>query len=324
MTLGQDPRSSTGVKAKEVADAVRGSSWRTITLLLVGLGVFVTEARATGCPTFDSGISVGSVSYGAVNEASGLASSRGNPGLLWVHNDSGNSAILFVLDAVGNLVRRYVPTGVANWDWEALGIGPGPRAGQTYLYIGDIGDNSVSRDFITVYRVPEPSVKPGKGKPALGISGSVALQMQYPDGVHDAEALFVDPENSDIYIVTKNFGTGVSGIYRYPAPHDESSTVVLEKIKSITLPGNAIERAVTGADISPDGREIIIRSYTRAYHWKRAKGSSVQSAFSEDPCEVPIGPEPQGETVSFTWDGKNYVTLSETAKQPIFLYRRAP
>ncbi|MFP8873632.1 MAG: hypothetical protein VCB42_03640, partial [Myxococcota bacterium] len=171
-------------------------------------------------------------------------------------------------------------------------------------------------------RVPEPTVTAGDS--ALTLSGSVALSMQYPDGARDAEALFVDPENGDIYIVTKSFATGVSGVYRYPAPHDESSTVVLEKIQNVTLPGDAIERAVTGADISPDGREIIIRSYTRAYHWTRGEGNTVRSAFSRDPCEVPIAPEPQGEAISFTWDGKNYITLSEMVHQPIFLYLRAP
>ncbi|EUA85714.1 PE-PGRS family domain protein [Mycobacterium ulcerans str. Harvey] len=30
--------------------------------------------------------------------------------------------------------------------------------GQSYLYLGDIGDNGLSRSAIAVYRVPEPIV----------------------------------------------------------------------------------------------------------------------------------------------------------------------
>ena len=286
------------------------------------LGMGVADGSASDCPTFGSGIVTGEISHTVIDEASGLASSRENPGMLWVHNDSGNAPILYALDAEGFLVRTYAPTGVANVDWEALGIGPGPDPEKNYLYLGDIGDNTVSRLSITVYRIPEPTVSDGGS--TLSIPGVVALNMQYPDGAHDAEALFVDPQTSDVYIVTKSFANGISGIYRYPAPHDSSSTVTLEKVGNITLPGDAIERAVTGADISPNGKEIIIRSYTRGYHWTRPEGGTVQSAFSQNRCEIPIAPEPQGEAITFTSDGMNYFTVSEMTNQPIFLYLRSP
>jgi hypothetical protein len=38
-----------------------------------------------------------------IPEASGLAVSRRDPGLLWSHNDSGNAAVLFALDTAGTL-----------------------------------------------------------------------------------------------------------------------------------------------------------------------------------------------------------------------------
>lgn len=297
------------------------SRWKLAALLWLGLAAFMTDARANECGTFAEGIAAGTVAPNQLREASGLASSRTTPGLLWVHNDSGNGSVLFALDIEGNRVRSYILSGASNYDWEALGIGPGPASGQTYLYVGDIGDNTASRSSITVYRVPEPEVI--EGLTTLTVPGTVALPMQYPDGARDAEALFVDPETSEIYIVSKNFATGTSGVYRYPVPHDPSTTVTLEKVGEVSLPGDAIERAVTGADISPNGREILIRSYTRGYLWQRAEGSSIANALLGTRCETPIAPEPQGEAITFTWDGRHYITVSEMLNQPIFLYLRS-
>ncbi|MBJ7514635.1 MAG: hypothetical protein JHC94_09975, partial [Acidimicrobiia bacterium] len=41
------------------------------------------------------------ISNGALTEISGIAGSRLNSGLLWVHNDSGDTARIFGLDAQG-------------------------------------------------------------------------------------------------------------------------------------------------------------------------------------------------------------------------------
>ena len=117
-----------------------------------------SDARAVACPGFRAGVSVGAVSDPSVVEASGLAASRQNPGVLWVHNDSGNAVELFAIGDDGGVRAPYLPTGITNRDWEDLAIGPGPAAGVDYLFIGDIGDNGLARSSITIYRIPEPAV----------------------------------------------------------------------------------------------------------------------------------------------------------------------
>src|SRR4030095_11796189 len=99
-------------------------------------------------------------------------------------------------------------------------IGPGPQGGQSYLYVGDIGDNNHVRSSVVVYRAPEPNVDighpPGNGQ----MLGNVdALVLHYPDGAHDAEALAVDPDTGDIVIVTKELSRQSGGLVRQGAGH---------------------------------------------------------------------------------------------------------
>src|SRR5688572_5260550 len=58
-----------------------------------------------------------------VPEASGLAISRRNHGVLWTHNDSGNEPDLFALDSSG-MEQRRVRLPIRTRDWEALSAAP--------------------------------------------------------------------------------------------------------------------------------------------------------------------------------------------------------
>jgi hypothetical protein len=280
-----------------------------------------SDARAVACQGFRAGVSVGTVSNPGLAEASGLAASRQNPGVLWVHNDGGNAVQLFAIGNDGGALATYLPTGIRNRDWEGLAIGPGPAAGVDYLFIGDIGDNKAARRSITVYRIPEPVVSGGG---AIPLAGGVALEMVYPDGAHDAEVLLSDPRTGALYIVTKSRTNGVSGIYRYPFPHTPGSTVVLEHVASHTFPGNIFERAATGGDISSDGSEVMVRTYTTAYLWARGAGSTVAAAFAVPPCQILLIAEPQGEALAFAADLAGFYTLSEGASQPLYFFGRVP
>ncbi|MDQ4068195.1 MAG: hypothetical protein M3203_01750, partial [Actinomycetota bacterium] len=106
---------------------------------------------------------LGRIADRAVRESSGLAASRRNPGLLWTHNDSNDEPFLYCLDLQGRSCGTWRVTGAEAFDWEGMAAGPGPRAGEPYLYVGDIGDNLDQRPEIVVYRVPEPPA--GGGEP---------------------------------------------------------------------------------------------------------------------------------------------------------------
>src|SRR5690606_23728923 len=91
------------------------------------------------------------------SEASGLAWSRSNPGMVWTHNDSGHTNSLFLLNvACGKIEAKFTIGGTINIDWEDMEISIGPEEGESYIYISDTGDNNEKRSEYTIYRFKEP------------------------------------------------------------------------------------------------------------------------------------------------------------------------
>jgi len=144
------------------------------------------------CPLFGAAVQTATMQEPSITEASGIAASRTNPGIYWVHNDSGDTARVFATDLSGAAIGRFKIDGAQARDWEDIAVGPGPEPGTSYLYLGDIGGNK-GRSDLSIYRSAEPEVLLG----ARGVRGSVPaerIDVMYPDGLAwDAEALLVDP-----------------------------------------------------------------------------------------------------------------------------------
>lgn len=235
-------------------------------------------------------------------EISGLvrASNQGK-GFFWGEQDSGNQSAIYLFDSLGRLRGvKFVP-GVFNRDWEDIEGGPGPQTGQYYLYLGDIGDNRHILPFITVYRFPAPQTDPGQWKDSL-ISQFDAINLIYPDGFHDAEALLVDPRTKDIYILTKDQNAGL-----YVARYPQNTGAATRLIKLGTLPIST----VTAADISPDANGILVKNYNSVFYWARKKDQTLLDCFRQTPLRLAYHKEPQGEAIAWEPDGKGFYTLSE-------------
>jgi hypothetical protein len=222
-----------------------------------------------------------------IPEASSLAVSRRNPGILWSHNDSGNAAVLFALDAAGAL-RGRVRVPIRTRDWEDISAARCP-AGDC-LYIADIGDNRLARKRIQIYRVPEPA--PGDAETAPTEVFSAA----YADGPHNAEALFVI--GADIFVVTRD-RTG--GLYRSTRPLAGSLELTLEWFGELGL------AAVTDAEASPDEASIAVRTSKEVVIYRTAdvmRGGTVPYGL-----RIPIRGlrEPQGEGVALGAGGMLYL-----------------
>lgn len=290
------------------------------------------EATTTGvptaavCPRFDDGERVGVVGDPSLSELSGLAASRRNPGVLWVQEDSGNPADLVALDQDGTVRGTYRFEGGAARDWEDLAVGPGPDPDATFVYIGDIGDNTSDQKSMRVVRAPEPSVPPASGSAArtATLEGAVTLAARYPDGPHNAEALMSDPRTGDLYVVTKS-DSGQSGVYRWAGPQSSTGTTTLEEVASIDVAAldAALDRRITAGDIAPDGSAILLRTYTNAWLWPRAEGDSVADALAAPPCAVPLQLDRQGEAIGWAADGSAYFVTSEGPRPPIVRFGRS-
>src|SRR5690606_11546671 len=116
------------------------------------------------CRKAKTGERVRTIASEELTEASGLVASRAHPGVLWLHNDSGDGPRLFALTEQGALLGEVTIEGAQAHDWEDIALGSGPEAGKSYLYIADTGDNGASRDDVQIYRVEEPALD-AHGKP---------------------------------------------------------------------------------------------------------------------------------------------------------------
>jgi len=265
-------------------------------------------------PIFAKGKQVGALQTQLINEASGIVASRKSPGVLWVHNDSGDSPRVFAIDAKGALLGIYQVEKAHLQDWEDIAIGPGPDPNQDYLYIGDIGDNAAKRHSVIVYRVAEPRVDPNQPVERAKTGPAEAIELEYPDGPKDAETLMVDPWNRDIYIISKR--DLFSKVYRaaYPQYTKSKTTMVLAAV----LPwGLAV-----GGDISPDGSLIIVRGLFNASIWQRAKGQELPQAFHGPEHKMSLLFELQGEGICFDSRGRGFFTVGEGPGTAINSYER--
>jgi hypothetical protein len=251
----------------------------------------------------------GRVTSPAARELSGLVASRSHPGVLWTHNDSGDSARLLAVTTSGRTVAEVSLTGARNVDWEDIATGP---AGA--LLVGDIGDNLGERASVVVYRVPEPRV-------SAPVRSSVAVaaryELRYPDGARDAEALLFDRASGAIVIVTKSFG-GDARVYVARRP---SSRRVTTLRRSGTLALGAGE-AVTAGDVSADGSTIALRTYDRAFVWRRRPGETVAAALRRPRCgaDAHLLREGQGEALALTGDGRAFFTVPEGRRAALRRY----
>jgi len=246
---------------------------------------------------FKSAESKGEIENRVINEASGIAASINQPDLLWTHNDSGDSARLFLINQAGASVGQYYLQGAQNRDWEDIATGPGPIDERSYIYVGDIGDNRARYEIKTIYRIEEPT-----SSSAQEITTFDTIRFRYPDGKRDAESLFVDPQTKDIYILSKR--EDKIGVYVARYPQSITDVITLEKLSTIPY------HNTVAADISADGQEILLKTYSKVYYWKR-NNKSINDTLNSPPVPIPYQVEPQGEAIAWLKDGSGFFTLSE-------------
>lgn len=252
-----------------------------------------------------------------------MAASRRNPGLIWLHNDSGDGPFVYGVTPKGKTKAVYRVRGASSRDWEDMAAGPGPNGRGSYLYLGDIGDNNRRRADCAVYRVAEPSLLPGspgsRKKPRLAPEPVVHRLFSYPEGPHDAEALMVHPKSGALYIVTKE-DNGLAGVYKFP-PETQGRKSLLIRVGQVKIPDemHLFPNLVTGGDISPDGRKVVLRTYAALYELHLPTGTRDFDAIWRTPLvAIPSPQMAQTEAVCYSADGRSLLTTSEKVPTPLY------
>lgn len=257
------------------------SRYRPLALVLAFVSIAaaapVVSSRVQTSPP--APVAAANVTHGPVSEMSGLVASRRFPGVFWTHNDSGDSARIFAIDANGTVLMppflagafRIGPDGgtdskplwpglridgATNYDWEDI------ATDGEHLYIADMGNNGNARRDLAVYQVVEPNPKAVESAHILK-----RIPVAYPD-----QKAFPDPENwqfdceavfhfrGRLHFLSKHRAPGKIGVPQtgtklYRLDTDRTDRVnVLTKLDS--LPD--LEGWVTGADVSPDGKFLAV------------------------------------------------------------------
>jgi hypothetical protein len=279
---------------------------RKAILLLAVVPVTLTAQAAIRHET------VGHFARHDIVESSGIVASRKQPGVYWTMNDSGGKPEVYAFDISGRDLGAWMVPGATAIDWESLGLGPcAPGSSRDCLYAGDTGDNSEARPNCTIYKLAEPTVS---GTNAPGWTGESAraekLVFVYPDGPHDAEAIYV-AKSGTVWIVTKGRTKGFL-LFRLEATlWGRSNTQTAMAAGSLALPISGSE-LVTDAALSSDGSALAVRTYNILFVYRaNSETGEPNRSLAPTKCDLkPLG-EPQGEGVGWHPDGRLQVLTSE-------------
>jgi len=271
-------------------------------------------------PQFGNQQDLGLLELAGLTEASGIAASQKNADVFWLHNDSGGDNKIYACNNSGEHLGDYTLSGIVARDWEDIALGPGPVSGESYVYVGDIGDNSGAYSTKYIYRFIEPVVSASQSPVSETISDITTLAIQYPeDARYDAETLMIDATSLDLYVVTKRFSFSDPGgfdiIFRIPYPYSSRETIIMEQVATIDIPATFVPTAgyfgSVAGDASYNGEEILIKTYSHVYYWYKEIGEDFWDAFNREPFICPYIQEPQGEAIGWKSDSMGYYTTSE-------------
>lgn len=243
-----------------------------------------------------------------LNEASGLAASLKHPGVVYTHNDE-KGPILAISTSTCKTVGAFTVNGLrSDPDPEAITLDH--TTGK--IWFGDIGNGHPTQPKSMTDK--SPTIK-HPGWPARivvftepdKLSGSIsaqAIDITFPGGDKNAEALLVNPKTGQGYIITKYAS---SGVYKLPYPL---------KSGRATDTGVRIPQWVTDATFTPDGKQVLIR-YRTATDPAPDKVLVYDAATWKQVGTIAVPNVPQGESITAEKGGAAFFIGSEGTNSPL-------
>ena len=246
---------------------------------------------------------LGKVRSASITEISGIIPYSYEEGYFWVHNDSGDKSAFYLIDKEANLKVIVDVKGVKFIDIEE--IGRFNINGVPHLVIADMGNNSRNREILSLYVITEPKLNTEALSVNMEVDIVKQIRFKYADKRRDAEAFFIDPIDGHLYIFSKR--DFKSEIFRVALDlqHDE-----VQELHSL---GKLPFTFSTAADISADGKHILIKNITDIFYWERSANESILQTLSKKYNKIPYKVEPQGEALCFDLNKRYFYTISERA-----------
>lgn len=236
-------------------------------------------------------------------------------GTIWITEDHGNKAELYALDKNARQKHTLILSGISNNDWEELSSDPDGN-----LYIGDFGNNDNKRRDLAIYKIDVKML----GKAETGIASKTTFyyeeQREFPpkksQRIFDCEAFFAWGDY--FYLFSKNRSPNFDGttiLYRIP---NQPGNFAAQKISEFRTCANYNRCAVTGADISPDGKKVALLTADKVFLFE---GFSGDDFFSGKSREIGLGHFSQKEGIGFASNTELLVTDEKDKKTGGNLYR---
>lgn len=232
-----------------------------------------------------------------LQESSGLVALNGG---FVSHNDSGNTAELFMLDGKGRLLSR-MPVAASNHDWEDI------TQNNNTLYIADTGNNGGKRRDLRVLAVPVN----GGDLTELPVRYQEQHNFQPPSHQHNFDAEALAMVNGELWLLTKRWLDQHSAIYRLIP--DSRATEITEWQRLNT------QMLVTGADFDTASQTLLLVGYSRNL-WDRRAFAWVYPVRDNRVAEAEgvrfrLNETGQFEAIALGKDGHLYFTREGTGPQ---------
>ncbi|MEZ6089367.1 MAG: hypothetical protein R3C05_15315, partial [Pirellulaceae bacterium] len=226
----------------------------------------------------------------------------------WTHNDSGDSPRLFAFDTDGRHRGEVKIEGAEHVDWED--IASYDIGGVASLMIGDVGDNRLSRQSVTCYRIVEPQLTDDRAKVVQTWS------IRYPEGSRDCEAIAVDGSQQLLVLATKSKGLQAE-LYGVKLDSDRKYQEA-----TATFLGKVPIPFITGMDIHPHDHRIVFSTYLDAFLYQPARMRETATidwseTLNSQPRLVPTPFRRQGEAVCFDRNLNGIWLTSEKKPTPL-------
>lgn len=235
---------------------------------------------------------------------------------LWVQADGGNSPSLYRIDTTqGNILKEVQITNAQNIDWEDL------AADDTYIYIGDFGNNAGNRRDLKIYRVSRADILNTEQTQVLADS----IEFYYEDQSSfepsnqqtefDCEAMIYF--DGHIHLFTKQWTSKSTTHYRIPADPGSHQAQKLNTYDASFL--------ITGASINPTKDEIMLLGYNTSLndfnsYFLRLNDFQGDNFFSGNKRKISLGSlfsTGQVEAISYIDNQIGFVGSEEISNPPI-------
>lgn len=219
-----------------------------------------------------------------------------NSDLIWMLNDSGNRPELFGVNQQGK-IEKVVKVTAKNHDWEDV---TSDEKGN--LYVGDFGNNNQKRKKLSILKIKNQDLLNSDRVEVEKISFVYPKLAKKKKASFDAEGFFC--YQNYFYIFTKSRKKkklGKTLLFKVP---NIKGKYIAEFVSEYSF-CNSVDCRITAADISDDGKKIVLLNHRSVFVLTSFNNDDF---FSGEIKEIPLEHTSQKEGICFKDDNTLLIT----------------